>query len=184
MQILGWVWVKKTSMFLNFPTRDVVATPMQNSKTNPQHVSNTYAKAVKLQDVRTGPNRNPKEKKQNPPAFPPKRVLRPSLALGMVGQHFVPRLGLAPLRDFQGLWSHLVRLPLPFLPNDDWVLVFSANTALFFFFLICFFYSLSRACLVEATETTELYRRKYTVHYSTHVCGVWWYLIVHCIVFI
>lgn len=28
----------------------------------------------------------------------------------MVGQHFVPRLGLAPLKDFQGLWPHLVRL--------------------------------------------------------------------------
>jgi len=28
---------------------------------------------------------------------------------GMVGQHFVPRLGLAPLKDFQGLWPHLVR---------------------------------------------------------------------------
>ena len=29
---------------------------------------------------------------------------------GMVGQHFVPRLGLAPLKDFSGLWPHLVRL--------------------------------------------------------------------------
>ncbi|CAK9076132.1 Blue-light-activated histidine kinase 1 (EL360-LOV-histidine kinase) (EL360-LOV-HK), partial [Durusdinium trenchii] len=28
----------------------------------------------------------------------------------MVGQHFVPRVGLAPVRDFQGLWPHLVRL--------------------------------------------------------------------------
>eukprot|EP00434_Breviolum_minutum_P008629 symbB.v1.2.007608.t1/scaffold467.1/size200107/3 len=28
----------------------------------------------------------------------------------MVGQHFVPRLGLAPLKDFSGLWPHLVRL--------------------------------------------------------------------------
>lgn len=31
---------------------------------------------------------------------------------GMVGQHFVPRLGLAPLKDFSGLWPHLVRLKI------------------------------------------------------------------------
>eukprot|EP00913_Durusdinium_trenchii_P019275 g18117.t1 len=34
----------------------------------------------------------------------------PEANLRMVGQHFVPRVGLAPVRDFQGLWPHLVRL--------------------------------------------------------------------------
>ena len=37
------------------------------------------------------------------------QVVYPAFEQGMVGQHFVPRAGLAPLRDFQGLWPHLVR---------------------------------------------------------------------------